>query len=71
MEHLTDESLKAEIERKRSLKLPARYAETMLAIHPADRLAASLQASKMLNMASDAGRPSDALASVARQFRKA
>jgi hypothetical protein len=71
MEHLTDSHLRANIERKRGLALPTRYDSIMLSIHPDDRQAASLACGRFLNMSTDAGRPSDALRLVSRDFRKA
>lgn len=67
----SDAYLEARIESAKDLGLPTRYDETLLSVHVDDRIEASAAAHTMLNMAMDAGRPSDALAAVVSDFRRA
>lgn len=68
---LTDAELNLSIEKARELGLPTRYDSIMLEIHPEDRLDAAMGAQRFLNMSPDAGRPSDALRTVSRDYRQA
>jgi len=68
---LSDEGLAETIaEGEGSAPGPYRQAKILLTIHPDDRAAALAAAHRFLNATADAGRPSDALRSVASDFRR-